>query len=123
VTIDGNDVEAVDATTAAKIGKIRAGEGPQFLHADTYRMKGHTAADLAAYRKAEEVAAQAARDPLRRAAARLAELGVAVTALDEIERGAKAEIEAAYAKAKAAPWPAEALAYSDIQDIGFGQWR
>jgi TPP-dependent pyruvate/acetoin dehydrogenase alpha subunit len=123
VTIDGNDVEAIDGATAALTEKIRAGQGPQFLHADTYRMRGHTAVDAAAYRKAEEVAAQAARDPLRRAAARLAALGVAATALDEIERGAKAEIETAYAKAKAAPWPADALAYSDIQDIGFGQWR
>jgi TPP-dependent pyruvate/acetoin dehydrogenase alpha subunit len=123
MTIDGNDVEAVDLTTASMIERIRAGAGPQFLHADTYRMKGHTAADAAAYRKAEEVAAQAARDPLRHAATRLAGLGIAPKALDEIDCAAKAEIEAAYASAKAAPWPEDALAFTDIQDIGFGQWR
>ena len=122
-TIDGNDVEAIDASAAAMIEKIRAGGGPQFLHADTYRMKGPPAADIAAYRKAEDVAALAARDPLRRAAKHLANLGVAATALEEIDHEAKAEIHAAYMKAKAAPWPDEALAYSDIQDNGFGQWR
>ena len=81
------------------------------------------ATDAAAYRKAEEVAAQATRDPLRHAAARLTGLGVDPKALDEIDGGAKGEIDRAYAHAKAAPWPADALAYSDIQDIGFGQWR
>jgi TPP-dependent pyruvate/acetoin dehydrogenase alpha subunit len=122
VTVDGNDVEAIDTTTAAMVERIRAGGGPQFLHADTYRIRGHTATDTAAYRKAEEVAAHAARDPLRRAAERLVALGVDTKAIDALDREAKAEIDAAYAKAKAAPWPADALAYSDIQDIGHGQW-
>ncbi|HEX2115960.1 MAG TPA: thiamine pyrophosphate-dependent dehydrogenase E1 component subunit alpha [Alphaproteobacteria bacterium] len=123
VTIDGNDVELVDATTAALVAKIRSGAGPQFLHTDTYRIKGHTAADPATYRKADEVTAQLQRDPLRRAAARLAALGVDPKAIDEIDHAAKAEIEKAYAHAKAAPWPADALAYADVQDAGFGQWR
>ena len=122
-TLDGNDVEGIDSATASMIEKIRTGGGPHFLHADTYRMKGHTAADIAAYRRAEEVTAQAARDPLRRAAARLAALGVAAEAIDALDREAKAEIDAAYVTAKAAPWPEDALAYSDIQDIGFGQWH
>jgi TPP-dependent pyruvate/acetoin dehydrogenase alpha subunit len=122
-TIDGNDVEAVDAAAATLLDKIRGGAGPQFLHADTYRMRGHTATDAAAYRKAEEVAKQATRDPLRRAAVRLTGLGVDPKTLDEIDGGAKSEIERAYAHAKAAPWPADALAYADIQDTGFGQWQ
>jgi TPP-dependent pyruvate/acetoin dehydrogenase alpha subunit len=123
VTIDGNDVEAVDTTAAAMIARIRAGGGPQFLHADTYRIKGHTATDAAPYRKAEEVAAQAERDPLRRVAGRLAALGIEVKAIEAIDREAKTEIDGAYATAKAAPWPADALAYSDIQDVGHGQWH
>jgi pyruvate dehydrogenase E1 component alpha subunit len=123
VTIDGNDVEAVDAAAAALTAKIRGGEGPQFLHADTYRVRGHTATDAAGYRKAEEVAAQIDRDPLRRASARLAALGVDAQLLDAVDRDARAEIDMAYAQAKAAPWPADALAYSDIQDVGSGQWR
>lgn len=123
MTVDGNDVEAVDAAAATLIAQIRRGDGPQFLHVDTYRIKGHTATDAAGYRKAEEVAAQAARDPLRRAAERLVALGVEAEAIDAVARDARTEIDAAYAHAKAAPWPADALAYSDIQDVGFGQWR
>lgn len=122
-TIDGNDVEAVDTAAADMIVKIRAGAGPQFLHADTYRIKGHTAADPALYRKAEEVAQASTRDPLRRAAARLAGLGVDAQSIAALDRDAKGEIDMAYAHAKAAPWPDHARAYADIQDIGFGQWR
>jgi pyruvate dehydrogenase E1 component alpha subunit len=123
VTIDGNDVEAVDMAAADMVAKIRAGAGPQFLHVDTYRIKGHTAADPAAYRRPEEVAAQAVRDPLRRAAARLEGLGVDAKVIAGLDRDAKSEIDIAYAHAKAAPWPGDGFAYSDIQDTGFGQWR
>ncbi len=63
VTVDGNDVEAVDRVAGEAIGRIRAGGGPALLHATTYRLKGHTAADAGAYRKAEEVARHQAREP------------------------------------------------------------
>src|SRR5258705_66606 len=53
VGVDGNDVAAVDTIAGTLIAKIRAGGGPAFLHATTYRLKGHTAADAGAYRKAE----------------------------------------------------------------------
>jgi pyruvate dehydrogenase E1 component alpha subunit len=86
-------------------------------------LKGHTAADVAAYRKAEEVAARLTLDPLKRAAEALASLGVGSSDLAAIEVAAKAEIGGAYATAKAAPWPATALAFADIQDVGAGQWR
>src|SRR5260221_9353153 len=50
VGVDGNDVAAVDPIAGALIAKVRAGGGPAFLHATTYRLKGHTAADAGAYR-------------------------------------------------------------------------
>lgn len=120
--VDGNDVVAVDRIAVELIAAARAG-APQFLHAETYRLKGHTAADSGAYRKAEEVEAQRSRDPLRRAAEALASLGVASDELAGIAAAARAEIDGTYAAAKAAPWPETALAFADIQDTGAGQWR
>ncbi len=38
---------------ASCVADIRAGGGPRFLHARTYRLKGHTAVDPAAYRAAD----------------------------------------------------------------------
>ncbi len=105
------------------LAAIRGGSGPRFLHALTYRLKGHTASDPAAYRKAEEVAARLALDPLKRAAEALTALGVGGADLAAIEVAAEAEIGGAYATAKAAPWPATDLAYADVQDMGAGQWR
>ncbi len=122
-SLDGNDVIAVDRLAGELLTTIRGGGGPRFLHALTYRLKGHTAADQAAYRQADEVAARLALDPLKRAAEALAALGVSSGDLAAIEVSAKAEIGGAYATAKAAPWPASALAFADVQDVGAGQWR
>jgi pyruvate dehydrogenase E1 component alpha subunit len=122
-SLDGNDVIAVDRLAGGLLTAIRGGGGPRFLHALTYRLIGHTASDLAPYREAEEVAARLTLDPLKRAAEALASLGVSGSDLATIEVAAKAEIGGAYATAKAAPWPATALAFADIQDVGAGQWR
>jgi pyruvate dehydrogenase E1 component alpha subunit len=122
-SLDGNDVIAVDRLAGELLTAIRGGSGPRFLHALTYRLKGHTASDQAAYRTSEEVAARLTLDPLKRTAEALASLGVGSSDLAAIEVAAKAEIGGAYAAAKAAPWPATALAFADIQDVGEGQWR
>ena len=59
--IDGNDVLEVDAIAQDLIEKTRSGLGPRFLHAKTYRLGGHTAADPARYRPSTE-----GRSPLAR---------------------------------------------------------
>lgn len=62
--IDGNDVIGVRSTAREAVERARAGEGPTLIEADTYRHSGHSRADPAKYRPAEEVAAWFARDPL-----------------------------------------------------------
>jgi pyruvate dehydrogenase E1 component alpha subunit len=121
-TVDGNDVEAIDAATGALVAEIRAGAGPRFLHAVTYRLKGHVSVDLAAYRNAGEVTRALEQDPLALAGARLASLGVGAQALTLIRAEADAEIAAAVATANAADWPEVAEAYRDVQDVGAGRW-
>ena len=121
--LDGNDVEAVDRLLAVLVARTRAGGGPQFVHARTYRLKGHPSADPALYRDPAELAAAIEGDPLGRARQRLAELGLAAPELAAIEDAASAEIESAYETAEAAPWPATALGYADVQDNGAGTWR
>jgi TPP-dependent pyruvate/acetoin dehydrogenase alpha subunit len=76
-TVDGNDVLAVDAAAARQAANARVGEGPQFLHAITYRVKGHVSVDAAPYRDALEVQQALEQDPLRLAEQRLLERGVA----------------------------------------------
>jgi pyruvate dehydrogenase E1 component alpha subunit len=123
MSIDGNDVVAVDRVAADLIGRARGGGGPLFLHARTYRLRGHTVSDAGTYRDPREVAAQMASDPLKRAAAQLRTLGLADDEIGALDDAAKAEVEAVYAEAKAAAWPAPALAFADVQDAGAGRWR
>jgi TPP-dependent pyruvate/acetoin dehydrogenase alpha subunit len=105
------------------VARIRSGGGPQFLHALTYRVKGHVSVDAAAYRDQSEVDTALESDPLKLAAARLAALGIAAARIAAADTEARAEIEAAVAAASAARPPEPAEAYADIQDTGAGQWR
>jgi pyruvate dehydrogenase E1 component alpha subunit len=121
-TVDGNDVEAIDAAAGALAGEVRAAAGPRFLHAITYRVKGHVSVDPAAYRDTGEVARALEQDPLRLAAERLAALGAATEMLARIRAEADAEIAAAVAAASADASPDIAEAYRDVQDVGAGRW-
>jgi len=122
-TVDGNDVLAVDAAARELIARIRSGGGPQFLHALTYRAKGHVSVDAAAYRDPNEVRSALENDPLKLAALRLAALGVSSERITAADADARAEIQAAQAAASAAPAPDSSEAYTDIQDTGDGLWR
>ena len=121
--VDGNDVEAVDAAAARLVAEVRGGAGPRFLHAVTYRFKGHVSVDPGAYRDKTEVDAALAFDPLLVARRALVDRGVVADTLDVIDTVAKAEIDVAMAQAEAAPWPEPMSAYTDIQTTGEGQWR
>ena len=123
ISIDGNDVEAVDATAARLIAEVRAGSGPRLLHAVTYRFKGHVSVDPGTYRDPAEVARALEADPLRQLRRRLLERGVGEAAITAIDADAAAEINAAQAFADAAPWPDAELAYTEVQNTGAGQWR
>ena len=115
--VDGNDIVAVDEAVGQLVARIRSGGGPQFLHAKTYRLKGHTAVDAATYRTAAEVEAKRLEDPVRRCAETLRVAGIAEDRLAAIESEARGEMAAAVAAALAAPWPDASLAWADIQDV------
>ena len=118
VEVDGNDVFAVDSASSSLIKKIRSGAGPQFLHAITYRFKGHVSVDPATYRDGEEVARALEDDPLIRMEERVSKPDVAAIR-SEIE----SEVKKALEVAALAPWPDKSGAYADIQDVGSGRWH
>jgi TPP-dependent pyruvate/acetoin dehydrogenase alpha subunit len=116
--VDGNDVFSVDLATQRLLKEIRAGSGPRFLHAVTYRFKGHVSVDAAGYRDQDQVKRALESDPLLLAAKKLDEAETR-----KIQGEAEAEVRAALKAAAAAPFPATEEAYRDIQDTGGGQWR
>jgi 2-oxoisovalerate dehydrogenase E1 component subunit alpha len=65
--VDGNDAIAVRAAAEEAIAAARAGRGPRFIEALTYRLGDHTTADDAArYRPTEEVQARWKEEPIAR---------------------------------------------------------
>jgi pyruvate dehydrogenase E1 component alpha subunit len=112
VIVDGQDVLAVYQAVKEAAERARAGEGPTFVEAKTYRYRGHYEGDPQIYRLPGEMEAWQARDPIPAFRQRLLEAG----ALDEpelveIEAGVQAQLDEAvvYAKAAPIPQPQEAL--------------
>ena len=76
VRVDGNDVLACYAVTAAALERARTGGGPTLIEAYTYRMGAHTTSDdPTRYRSAAEEEHWQQRDPIDRLRAHLEQLG------------------------------------------------
>ncbi|MGI5459855.1 thiamine pyrophosphate-dependent dehydrogenase E1 component subunit alpha [Streptomyces sp. CA-249302] len=122
-TVDGNDVVAVREAVAGLARRARAGDGPAVLEAETYRHFGHSRADPATYRPAEEVERWLKHDPLDLARGRLVEMGVpeeTVTAADERTRDL---VQKAVEAARNAPPPDPREALTDVWADGGAAWR
>jgi pyruvate dehydrogenase E1 component alpha subunit len=121
--VDGNDVVAVEEAVARLARRARAGDGPAVLEAETYRHFGHSRADPASYRPAEEVERWLKHDPLDLARGRLAELGLGAEAVAEADERARAVVERAVEAAKAGPPPDPREALTDVWADGGAAWR
>lgn len=111
LTVDGNDGAAVFEAAAQGRQRCLEGKGPVFLVCETFRMKGHAEHDDQRYVDPALLDQWAARDPLPRLEAWMAQRGWSVPA----GLGARLEagLEAAAEAALEAPWP-------DPKDLAFG---
>ena len=116
VTVDGNDVLTVYSAAKEAVKRARAGDGPTFIEAKTYRLVPHTSDDDdRRYRSREEVEEWEKNGPLVRFRTWLEENGVASKGeIDESEAKATAEIDAATEYAEAAPTPDPATAMRHV---------
>ncbi|MFJ9542884.1 thiamine pyrophosphate-dependent dehydrogenase E1 component subunit alpha [Streptomyces sp. NPDC101225] len=121
--VDGNDVVAVREAVTGLARRARAGDGPALLEAETYRHFGHSRADPAAYRPAEEVERWLKHDPLDVARGRLAELGVPEETLTAADERARDLVRKAVEAAKDAPPPDPDQALTDVWADGGAAWR
>jgi pyruvate dehydrogenase E1 component alpha subunit len=121
--VDGNDVVLVREAMARAVWRARAGDGPSVIEAETYRQYGHSRADPAKYRPAEEVERWLKRDPIDLARARLEALGVTPDRIAQVDERAKAHVEAAVDAAKNAPEADPNEAFTDVWADGSARWR
>jgi pyruvate dehydrogenase E1 component alpha subunit len=98
IVVDGQDVEAVHAAATEAVAHARAGNGPVFLLANTYRLTGHYVGDPQVYRpKGEQRDLRATQDPIPR----LRELlGVGEDSWSALETKVAATVEASVEFAK-----------------------
>jgi pyruvate dehydrogenase E1 component alpha subunit len=108
--VDGNDVVKVRAAAARLISNARAGKGPGFLEAVTYRWYGHVDwredIDVGVNRSADDVTAWRRRDPIARLVAGLQDLGLLdADQLAEIDFKITEEVAEAWKQAQSDPYP------------------
>jgi TPP-dependent pyruvate/acetoin dehydrogenase alpha subunit len=109
-TIDGMSVWKVREAAQRAVAHARAGDGPVFIEAITYRFVGHSRSDPGAYRPEGELDRWRERDPIVVLRAQLEAEGVEPDELDEIERDMTAQLERMRASGLTAPFPTELTA-------------
>jgi pyruvate dehydrogenase E1 component alpha subunit len=124
IVIDGNDADEVYRTARKAYARARAGEGPALIEARTYRHSGHSRADPGAYRpKGELDDWKQNRDPIKIYRARLAEFGISEDVIEAIDAKARADVDEATERAKAAPPPPADILTTDVYADGGWAWR
>ncbi len=104
VTVDGNDLQAVYDATIQAVDRARAGGGPTFIEAKTYRWRGHSKSDKNLYRTREEIDQWRSRDPIERYETQLLAAGTLTqTDIDAVREGVRSELREAVQRANAAP--------------------
>jgi TPP-dependent pyruvate/acetoin dehydrogenase alpha subunit len=106
LVVDGMDLWAVRETAETAVARIRAGEGPVFVEARTYRFVGHSRSDPGKYRPEGELDEWKQRDPLLVAERRLTEEGGAsADQLEQIAADVQEELVQVERAALEAPFP------------------
>jgi pyruvate dehydrogenase E1 component alpha subunit len=117
VTVDGNDVLAVHEAAYTAVERARRGEGPTLLECKTYRLKGHSRYDPAAYRPKDEVEEWLKKDAIARFQERLLEKSILNDAeVRRIVQQAKNEVEKATKFALESPFPEAQEAIRDVYE-------
>jgi pyruvate dehydrogenase E1 component alpha subunit len=117
--VDGMDVLEMYEATQRAARRVRAGEGPAFLEAITYRFRGHSMADPEFYRAKDEVQEWRKHDPIEGFCRRLERDGM----LDEaIFQALQSEVEDAVNEAtrfaEESPVPPPAALYEHVYKEG-----
>jgi TPP-dependent pyruvate/acetoin dehydrogenase alpha subunit len=103
-TIDGMSVVDVRAAAGRALAHARAGGGPYFLEAITYRYVGHSRSDPGKYRPPGELDTWKERDPIPRLRRELEHAGVQPASLDTIDAQVAASLEEMERNGLAAPF-------------------
>jgi pyruvate dehydrogenase E1 component alpha subunit len=116
IRVDGMDVMKVREAAEKAIETVRTDKSPYFLEIETYRFRGHSMGDPERYRTSEEVKRwQNEEDPLGIYHKYLLENKIASSEeLDDMEKAAEQEVQAAVQFAESSPEPVAADLYKSL---------
>lgn len=117
--VDGNDVVKVRTAAARLIDRARAGDGPGYLEAVTYRWYGHVDwredIDVGVNRSSEDVIAWRKRDPIARLVSGLQAMGsIGSDKLARMEEEVAGEVAAAWKLAQEDAYPSQTALTSRV---------
>ncbi len=113
--VDGMDVLAVRAASAAAIERVRGGKGPYFLEIVTYRFRGHSMGDPERYRTKDEITKWQDEDPIGRFRKYLIDQRIATeSVIAELEERVEKEVAEAVQFAETSPEPAPEALFENI---------
>jgi pyruvate dehydrogenase E1 component alpha subunit len=112
VQVNGQDVIEMYEKTKEALDYCRAGNGPMFMEALTYRFRGHSMADPEQYREREEIDQYRAYDPIPLFRDQLLKENIVTQdGIDQIHKEVNEEVEAAVKFADESPEP-------DVESLG-----
>ncbi len=115
ITVDGNDVYAINDAMEEALKRAKQGLGPTLIEAKTYRWRGHWTGDPEVYRTKEDIRVWMEKCPIKRMKARMIEEKTATEKqLGDIEKKAFADVEEAVAFALMSPEPDTATVMDDV---------
>ena len=117
--VDGQDLDAVEASITRAVARAREGGGPTLVEAKTYRYAGHSRSDKATYRPEGELDQWLKRDPVTLFGDKVATEGLVGQAdLDEIRVQALTTLERTLERVLASPAPTEAQMLGRVSASG-----
>lgn len=102
---DGSDPRSAALLIRQAVAGVRAGEGPALLRLSVPRLSGHSGQDTQTYKSPEEIAAEQARDPLRKLRELLVPGTLSEAVWAKLEEEARVEVEQALAEVERRPAP------------------
>jgi pyruvate dehydrogenase E1 component alpha subunit len=120
VIVDGMDAVAVYEAATEAVARARAGEGPSFIEAKTYRFYNHHGVQVLGmkYRTDEELERWKQRDPIDLLEARLPGLGVMTeTEIEAVHAKVDADIDEAIQFAEESPLPDGDTLLDDVYTV------
>ena len=113
--VDANDLDTVIRDFGKAVDRARAGDGPSYICANTYRFRGHSMSDPLKYRTKDEAEAAKDRDPITLYELRLREKGFLTDELaGEMDQEIRQIVKDAIKQADADPHPDLSSRFEDV---------